>query len=73
MSIFFLVLETNKKCQSLKNLLSSISALSETKRKVETIQEQKTERIASTETKRLERQKEAYEDYEDEDEDEDED
>lgn len=60
------ITETTSSILGFSGILSSISDLSETKRKVETIQEQKNERITSTETKRLEKQKEAYEDYEDE-------
>lgn len=49
--------------------MSSISALSETKRKVETKQEQKNEKITSTKTQYFEKSKEAYEDYDDENDD----
>lgn len=63
------ITETTSSILGFSGILSSISALSETKRKVETKQEQKNEKITSTKTQYLEKSKEAYEDYDDENDD----
>ena len=63
------ITETTSSILGFSGILSSISALSETKRKVETKQEQKNEKITSTKTQYFEKSKEAYEDYDDENDD----
>lgn len=62
------ITETTSSILGFSGILSSISALSETKRKVETKQEQKTKRLLLQNTV-FRKSKEAYEDYDDENDD----